>query len=183
MIRKPGVRSSIELLDKELLDTVNQLIKDGHTIREMVDKLRELGVTVSKSAMGRYAKRASDQMERYKEAQEVAKFWVDAFEKEPDGDVGGLLKEMLKTVAFSTMASMNESEKPIKAGDIMSLSIAIKNLSATDKETLNIAILRKQVQQQAQQVADKVSKEVMEAGLSEEKADYFRTKILGIAQG
>ena len=183
MIRKPGARSTIEMLDKELLDTVNELIRDGHTIREMVDKLRELGVTVSKSAMGRYAKRASDQMERYKEAQEIAKVWVDRIEKEPNGDVSGLLKEMLKTVAFSTMSTLSENEKGAKPGDIMALSIAIKNLSATDKEAFNIAMLRKQVQQQAQQVADKVSKEIMEAGLSEEKADYFRTKILGIAQG
>lgn len=42
MARKRGVRSSIETLDRELVDMVDQLIRDGYTIREMVEKLGEL---------------------------------------------------------------------------------------------------------------------------------------------
>lgn len=180
MARRPGVKSSVERLPKELQQLVNDLIKDGYTIREMVDKLRELGANISKSSMGRYAKHAHESMQKYKEAQEIAKVWVDDLEKKPNGDVSALLKEMLKTVAFSTMASMSEKETGAKPGEIMALSIALKNLSSTEKEAFNIALLRKKIQEQAQQVADKVSSQAKKAGLSADVANQIRADILGI---
>lgn len=183
MARRPGVKSSVERLPKELQDLVNELIRDGYTIREMVDKLQELGANISKSSMGRYAKHAHETLQKYKEAQEVSKVWVDRLEKEPNGDVSALLKEMLKTVAFSTMASMSDNESGAKPGEIMALSIALKNLSSTEKEAFNIALLRKKIQEQAQQVAEMVCKEAIEAGVSEEQVNNFRFKIIGVAKG
>lgn len=179
--RRPGARSSIEQLPKEILDVVNQLIRDGYTIREIVDKVSELGATVSKSSVGRYAKHAHEMLQDYSEAQELSTIWLDRLEKEPNGDVGRLLQEMLKTVAVSTMASIKEDGKTAKPGELMALSIAIKNMSSAEKEAFNIAILRKKVQEQAKQAADKVTQQAKKAGLSAEHINQFRAEILGIS--
>ena len=178
--RKPGARSSIEQLPKEILDVVNQSIRDGHTIREIVDKVKELGATVSKSSVGRYAKHAHELLQDYSDAQELSTIWLDRLEKEPNGDVGRLLQEMLKTVAVSTMADLKKEGKTAKPGELMALSIAIKNLSATDKEAFNIAFLRKKYKEQIEQVANNVTKQAKKAGLSKEHIDQFRAEILGI---
>jgi len=178
--RKPGARSSVEQLPKEILDVVNQLIRDGHTIREIVDKVSELGATVSKSSVGRYAKHAHEMLQDYSEAQELSTIWLDRLEKEPNGDVGRLLQEMLKTVAVSTMADIKKEGKAAKPGELMALSIAIKNLSSADKEAFNIAMLRRKLQEELQRVADKVATHAKESGASAETVEQFRKDIIGV---
>ena len=182
MAGKRGPRFSIEKLDKRIIDVANHLIKDGYTIDEIVLKLQELGADVSRSAVGRYAKSVNETMEQYKKAQAVAKVWADKLENEPDGDISQLLIQMLSTVAFQTVGTMGDSEKPAKAMDVMLLSQAIKNLSGTSKTKLDIAVMRKRIQAEAQAAARKVTAEAQKAGLSKESINIIKSEILGIGR-
>jgi len=173
--------SSIRRLPKELHELCMRLIRDGATIWEITDKLNELDADVSKSAVGRYVKSAREQMARYREAQEVAGQWVAQLGENPTGDVGSLLAEMLKTVAFQTLGSMGDAQsgeseaKPPKAMDIMLLAKAIRDLEATSKASIE---RREKIERVAIERAAKKAGEVGERrGLSQDVIDEIQKEL------
>lgn len=173
-------RSSVERLPGELRDVCLRLIRDGRTIHEITDKLNELGGEVSKSAIGRYVKSAREQMARYREAQEVAGQWVNQLNEQPHGDVGALLAEMLKVVAFQTLSGIGEAQageqaKPTKPMDIMLLAKAIRDLEATSKANIE---RREKIEQAMMEKAVKKAGEVgQRRGLSQDVIDEIEKEL------
>lgn len=173
--------SSIDRLPRQLRDLCLRLIRDGATIHQITDKLNELDADVSKSAVGRYVKSAREQMRRYREAQEVAGAWVAQLGENPQGDVGALLAEMLKTVAFQTLGSMGDAQadedgkgapKPM---DIMLLAKAIRDLEATSKANIE---RRAAIEKAAIEKAAKKAGEVGERrGLSQDTIDEIQKEL------
>lgn len=175
-------KSSIQRLDQRLRGAVDELIRDGRfTLDDILAHLATLNgglPPVSRSALGRYAQRAEEQMARYREAQEVAKVWVDKLESEPDGDVARLLPEMLRSVAFQTLGSLGDREDSADAQEVMFLAKAMKDLASTDKLTTDrILQIRQEV---AKRAAVEAVKQAKASGLSDEAADLIRQKILGV---
>lgn len=175
-------KSSIAQLDPRLREVLDALIREGrHTLDDILAKLAELNAgeaPVSRSAVGRYAQRAEAQMQRYREAQEVAKVWVDKFEAEPTGDVGRLLLEMLRSVAFQTLGGLSERKESADAEEVMLLAKAMKDLASADKLTTErILTIRQEV---AKKAATEAVKQAKASGLSDEAADLIRKKILGV---
>lgn len=132
-LREAGEPRRIRKLPEEIRRELETLIRDGVTIDAIVAQLRAMGAEVSRSAVGRFKQRFESQLERYREAQEVAGVWVAQLGENPKGDVGRLVAEMLKTVAFRTLAEMGDSEDPVGAMDIMLLAKAIKDLEGAAK--------------------------------------------------
>ena len=179
-----GRRSSIEQLPAELADLCHRLIREGRTIEDITDKLNELDADVSRSAVGRYVKSARESMEKYRQAQEVAKVWVDKLEAEPSGDVGRLLPEMLRVVAFQTLTSMGESEQTVGAMDVMLLAKALKDIAGTQKTSIDTELqlrkLREETKTKAAQAAAVVEGMTRNAGMSEDLVSSIRARILGV---
>lgn len=179
-----GRKSTVRQLDPRLKEAVDALLRDGRsTIDGILEKLRELAspgdALPSRSALGRYAQRAQEQMARYREAQQVASVWVEKFGKEPEGDVGRLLHEMLRSVAFQTLGQMSENEASAGAEEVMLLAKAMKDLASADKLTAErIVRIRQEV---AKQCAAEAVKSVKAAGLTDEAAELIRQKLLGVA--
>jgi len=176
-------KSSITQLDPRLREAVDGLIRDGRaTLDDILLHLAQLNggeAPVSRSALGRYAQRATEQMARYREAQEVAKVWVDKFESEPNGDVARLLPEMLRSVAFQTLGSMSERSEAADAEEVMLLAKAMKDLASADKLTSE-RILRIR-QETLKLAAVEAASEAKAQGLSDEGAEVIRKKVLGAA--
>lgn len=175
-------KSSIAQLDPRLRSAVDGLIREGrYTLDDIIAHLATLNggeAPVSRSALGRYAQRAEEQMRRYREAQEVAKVWVEKFESEPDGDVARLLPEMLRSVAFQTLGSLGDREESADAQEVMFLAKAMKDLASADKLTTErILQIRQEV---AKKAASEAVKQAKASGLSDEAADLIRQKILGV---
>lgn len=175
-------KSSVQHLDPRLREAVDGLIRAGrHTLDDILAHLAQLNggeAPVSRSALGRYAQRAEEQMARYREAQEVAKVWVAKFEAEPDGDVARLLPEMLRSVAFQTLGSLSEREDAADAEEVMLLAKAMKDLASADKLTAErILRIREEV---AKKAAVEAVKQAKASGLSDEAAELIRQKILGV---
>lgn len=175
-------KSSIKQLDPRLREAVDTLIRDGRaTLDEIIAHLAQLNggqAPVSRSALGRYAQQATAQMERYREAQEVAKVWVDKFESEPNGDVARLLPEMLRSVAFQTLGALSEREQMAGAEEVMLLAKAMKDLASTDKLTAE-RILR--IRQEAlKQAAANVETAARAAGMGEDQVKYWRAQVLKV---
>ncbi len=184
---KAGRRSSIEQLPEPLQEEVNRLVRAGWKIDDIVEQLRSLGATVSRSAMGRYAKSARESMQVYREAQEVAKVWIEKLESEPQGDVARLLPEMLRALSFNVLSQMGQggdTAEPVKPMDVMLLAKAIKDLSATSKDAFAIDKARAEAREQgrkallAEQQA-KLDAAVKEKGVTQATRAEIRS-LLGI---
>lgn len=169
-------KSSIKQLDPRIKAEVDAAIReDRATIDDIVAIIHALGGDASRSAVGRYKQKAEAQMARYREAQEIAKVWIGKLQTDPEGDVGRLLAEMLRTTAFTTLGDIDEATPQ----DIMFLGKALKDLASADKLTADrIMVVRREAAKEAAAVA---VKEAKGAGLSDEAADLIRRKILGVA--
>lgn len=173
-------KSSIDLLDPRIQAEVNSAIKDGRaTIDEIVAMIKALGGEASRSAVGRYVRSQNVRLEKYREAQEVAKVWVDKLGSEPDGDVAKLLLEMLRVVSFQTISNMDEADPQ----SIFFLAQSIKNIAQADKLHVDReAAVRKLIATQVAKAAEDVTKTARKAGMSDETVDLIRSKILGIGE-
>lgn len=177
-------KSSISRLPSDVKASVDKLIRDNVTIDAIVAHLDKLGEDVSRSAVGRYKKSAEATMRNYREAQEVAGIWVKQLGENPDSDVGRLCAEMLKTVAFKTLADMGDDEDPLNTVDpreIMFLAKAMKDLAGADKLSLDREVrIRAAALVDAAIAVDSVAKQ---RGLSDEDAEAIRAKVLGVNSG
>jgi len=171
-----GRKSAIKQLDPAIREAADSAIREGRaTIEEITALINSMGGQVSKSAVGRYKQQAEAQMARYREAQEVAKVWIGKLQADPEGDVGRLLAEMLRTTAFQTLGDI-EAGSP---QDVMFLAKALKDLASADKLTADrILLVRREA---AKDAAEKVSSVGKAKGLSAETVAELRKEILGVA--
>lgn len=177
-------KSTITRLDPRVRAEVDRLVRDGTaTIDEILEHLRGLGSSVSRSAVGRYVKDANEQMEKYRQAQEVARVWIAKMGEEPEGDVGRLLAEMLRTVAFQTISGMGEDDgdKAVPA-EIFFLAKAIRELAAADKTVADRELkIREAVAKQLAAAAGKAETIARKGGLTAEAAETIKREILGMS--
>lgn len=178
--RKPSRPSSITALDPKIKDAVDAAIREGRlTIDAIVRLIEQEGGDASRSAVGRYVKNAKERMEDYRKAQSMAAVWVDKLGKEPEGDIGRMVLEMLKLVAFKTVGNIEEAAPE----DLMFLGKAMKDIAGSDKLIVDREInLRKLVAARAAEVAASVAKTAKKAGLSDETINVIRSEILGIPE-
>jgi len=172
-------KSSIHDLDDVIISEVDKAITEGRaTIDEIVELIQDMGGEASRSAVGRYRKNAVDQMRKWQEAREVSKTWIDRLEQDPSGDVGRLISEMLKTVAFQTVGTMVDGEN-VDADQIMLLAKALKDMAGADKlSSERINRIRKEVAAEAAKVVEEAT---AAAGMDVDQAKFWRAKVLGIA--
>lgn len=176
-------RSTVAQLDPRIRESVDRAIREGRaTIDDIVEKLDGLmgEDAPSRSAVGRYVKGAREQMQRYREAQEMAKIWVGKLEDDPNSDIGRLLSEMLRTVAFQQLATAGDDGAEVSTKDVMFLAGAIKDLANADKVSMERELkIRSEVAKQAAEKATEVAKR---GGMSKEMVNNLRSELLGIAK-
>lgn len=178
--RTPSRPSSITQLDPRVKEAVDAAVREGRaTIDQIVQLITDQGGEASRSAVGRYVKNARERMEDYRQAQQIATVWVDKLGKEPDGDIGRMLLEMLRVVAFKSIGDI-ESASP---EDLMFLGKALKDIAGADKLVVDREInLRKLIAAEAAKVATEVAATAKKAGLSEETVELLKRRILGIGE-
>ena len=129
---KPHRRSTIAVLDPRIRAAVDAAIReDRASIDEILALIKGMGASVSRSAVGRYAKNTREQMKDYIEMQALAKTWMTEVGKQPEGNVGKLLLELVKTLGVKAMAQMKgEDSAPM---DLMLLGKMIDHVARADK--------------------------------------------------
>lgn len=173
-------KSSITKLDPRIRAAVDEQIQSGrYTTDSLLEAIQALGGAASRSAVGRYAKNAEAQMARYREAQEVAKTWIGKLNADPEGDVGRLLTEMLRMLAFEQVDKLSGSSAA-NTMDVMLLAKAIKDLANTDKLTLErIDKIKEMARKEAAEAVDRIAKSQPQ-GMTKEVRAMLRAEILGI---
>lgn len=183
-----GRTSKIRKLPPAVRESIDALIRDGrYTIADIVDRLRAMNADVSRSSVGRYKQRVEQNLARYREAQEVAGAWVTKLGENPGSDVGRLLQEMLKTIAFQTMAQLGDEDsltEGVGPRELMFLAKALKDLSGAQKTSVDVeAKLRAEydatLAKRAEKAAEVATTAAKKQGLSPDAVAAMREAILG----
>jgi hypothetical protein len=101
-------------------------------------------------------------------------------------ELAWLLPEMLRTVAFQTLSTMGEADKPAKAMDVMLLAKALRDIAGTQKTNIDTELqlrkLRAETKAKADAAAAAVEQMTRQAGMSEELVTTIRARILGVGE-
>jgi len=131
-----GRRSNISRLPPKLQAELKTMVLErGRTAKELLAHIRSKGGTrISQDNVKSYLVRLRQKMERYSEAQQIAAVWVDKIGKEPEGNMGRLLIEMLRVVAFRQLAEMGDSgaTEP-RPAELAVIAKAIREMEAASK--------------------------------------------------
>ncbi len=192
MPARPNRPSSIDRLPEPIRALIGQLRQDGRTIDEILDKLRELDVEVSRSAVGRHVKSLAEIGADMRRSRDIASALVGQFGAEPDDKLARLNMELMHGVIFQIMTAASkpgedgEEGGPVtfSAGDAMFLAKALQSLTSASKTDAEKTIrLREEAEKKARAEAaaavDRVAKRT-EAGLSKDTVNAIKREILGL---
>ncbi|WP_320837394.1 DUF3486 family protein [Zhongshania sp.] len=184
--------SSIEQLPADILQKLQALLRDPRVnqldaTRRINGILAEQGhdERVSKSSVNRYAVRMNEVGERMRQSRQVSEMWIAKLGTEPEGKMGRLLNEMLRTLAFELTEKVMASE--LSEETLPGVIEQIKNLSLTSmrlEKSLSESIkTEKEIRKAfAEEVAAETEVVAKNAGLSAEAVQTIKNKILGIAE-
>lgn len=180
-------QSSIDLLPGEIRQALNDLLRDPAVSQlEATNRLNQLlenegkdDLKVSKSAVNRYSQRMDAIGAKMRQSREIAEMWIGKLGNQPQGQVGKLLNEFTRTMAFETALHLSEDDNPIPPKLLKELSLAIKHLeeaaSVNEKREREI---RRLATEEAADAAETVAKQ---QGLTREGVKAIKDEILGIA--
>ncbi|WP_027853379.1 DUF3486 family protein [Marinobacterium litorale] len=179
-------KSSIDMLPAEIRDALHELLRDP-TVNQLeatkrVNALLEAeqhDTRVSKSAVNRYSQRMDAIGEKMRQSRQIAEMWIGKLGNQPQGQVGKLLNEFTRTMAFETALHMSEDEDPIPPKLLKELSLAIKHLE--EAASVNEKREREIRRQMAEEAADAVDEAAKAQGLTADSVSQIKAQILGIA--
>lgn len=179
-------QSSIDQLPPEIRDALHALLRDPavsqlEATRRVNDLLaaEKAALRVSKSAVNRYSQRMEEIGKKMRQSREIAEMWIGKLGNQPQGEVGKLLNEFTRTMAFETALGMSEENEPVHPKLLKELALAIKHLeeAATVNEKREQAIRRAA----AEDAADAAETVARQQGLTADKVSEIKKQILGIA--
>ncbi|MBH3228528.1 DUF3486 family protein [Serratia marcescens] len=183
-----GRPSKIDLLPESIRDALHQMLRDKrHTqeeIREAINTLidqHELpdDMQLSRTGLNRYASRMEAIGSKIRASREMAEIWAAKLGSAPTSDVGKLLMEFVKTLAFETSMALAETEKTVEPKALGQLALVAQRIEAAQMVSHK---REKEIRQAfAEEAAATAEKIVSQAGLSEDKAADIKRQILGIA--
>lgn len=186
-----GRQSTIQKLPPDALTALQDFLRDpaltqAEAAERTNDLLVEMGVDyrISISAVNRYSQRMEEVGSRLRQSREVAEMWIAKLGNAPQGKLGALTNEIIRTLAFETSIVVQDGgidldNAPEVVKMIRDLAIAQEKLekAATENEKRETEI-RKQA---AAEAAETAAKSATKAGLSKEKVKQLKAEILGIA--
>lgn len=191
-----GRQSSIKQLAPDLLDKLNELLRDPRInqldatarINEILEERGE--DPISKSAVNRY-KLSMDQVGRaIRESREMADIWIGKLGAAPQSKVANLTSEIIRNSLIDLSLAiqritMGESDPEVVAGAVKmvkDLAFSHEKLEKAVSETTNReAKIKEQARQEALQEAAKNAEETARAqGMDEDQVTFWRNKVLGV---
>jgi HD-GYP domain-containing protein (c-di-GMP phosphodiesterase class II) len=182
--------SSIERLPPDLLAQFQALLRDPRV--SQLDATARINAIleeegrperVSKSAVNRYAVRMDEVGARLRESRQIAEMWIAKLGAAPQGQIGHLVNEILRTLAFDLALTVQRGEidpddAPEVAKMLKNMAIAMERLERAASENVKREEeIRTMAQRDAADAAEKVAKQ---GGLSAESVQELRRAILGV---
>lgn len=184
--------SSIDTLPPDVLDALQAWLRDpAITQIEAVDRtnalLEEIGIEkrVTKSSLNRYAMRMEEAGAKLRQSREIAAMWIGKLGAQPQGQVGHLVNEMLRTLAFDMAMKLQDGEvteesMPATIDMLKDLSLSVIRLEKAASENVKReAEIREQERAKAAEAAATTARK---AGVSDETIERIRRDVLRMAE-
>ena len=148
--QQPGRPSSIDKLPADLREMLDDWLRDASVTQiEAAARLndylaaRSKNFRVSHHAVSRYDRRMRRVGERLRESRQIAEAWIDKLGATPQGQIGLLVNEILRTLAFDISLKLHEDELteeslPRLIEQLKKLSAAAQILERTASENLKL---------------------------------------------
>lgn len=175
-------QSTIDRLPPDILEGLQALLRDSRVTQlEATQRINEIleaeghPERLSKSAVNRYALRMNEVGAKLRQSREVAQMWIGKLGAEPQGEVGKLLNEMVRTLAFEATMKMAEGENPIEPKMLKDMAIAIERLErAASENTKREEEIRNAAREEAKKAAVDTIEQIADAKTIKE----FRKRFL-----
>ena len=163
--------SSIDRLPSEIREKIGQLRQAGKTIDEILEKLKELDIDVSRSALGRHCK-------SIRQSRIVAEALAKNFGDEGENKVSQVNIELMHSPILKMMVNNDGETITMDSKDAFFMASSLQKLVQASKQNVeNVIQLRKEFAEKAAQVVDKAGKK---KGISAENLDFIKREIFGI---
>lgn len=112
-----GRASKVDLLPPNIKTQLAMMLRDKQysqtqILEEINDLIRDCGLDesycLSKTGLNRYANRMEKMASKIRNAREVAEIWTKQFGEAPQSDIGKIVMEMVKNIAFETSIRLGE---------------------------------------------------------------------------
>lgn len=183
-----GRLSKVDLLPDSIREQLHQMLREKrHTQEEIREAINALidehnlpeEMQLSRTGLNRYAIRMEKVGAKIRASREMAEVWAAKLGSAPTSDVGKLLMEFVKTLAFETSMSMAEDDKPVAPKALGQLALVAQRLEAA---AMTSHKREKAIRDAfAQEMAEKTEELVRTGGLSGRAADTIKRDILGIS--
>ena len=185
--RGRGRLSSIDTLPEEAEPAVQRAIEalkdrkkpQAQILRVLNAELEAIGAKpISKSAFNRKALWLASYGHDLEHAREIASVWAERVDETPDGDVGMLLGETLKTMIFDVMMEASLSKKSPSMVMLGVAAEALRNLEKAREISVSTRVkIERDFIKDAKKAVDRVAKE---KGLSKDTIAAIKGQILGV---
>jgi hypothetical protein len=177
-----GRKSSIERLPLPVKKAIDDALKTGRfTIDEIVASVRQqFGTEIApkRSTLGRYKQSFEEVGTKMREAREVAGVWAERLGSEPQGDIGKVVMELLRTMAFDATLTMSEAVEGVNTKELNALALAMQRLESAGKRNLEREkAIRQAAMEEAARRVDEVVKD-KSVGLSDDAAQEIKNRLL-----
>jgi len=183
--------STIDMLPDDIKEQLQELLRNPRcsqleATRRINAILEEEGheERVTKSSVNRYALKMEEVGAKIRQGREMAEMWIGKFGASPQGQLGLLITEMLRTLAYDLSLKLQdadiESPETLAAtiDQVKALALGVQRLEQST--TLNVkreAEIRKQALQDAAEALEKTDT----LQLKPETLNYIKTVIYGLA--
>ncbi|MEO0442811.1 MAG: DUF3486 family protein [Pseudomonadota bacterium] len=180
-----GRRSKVDLLPEDVKAQLDKMLRDGRIQQKDIleyinNKITDGDKKISISGLNRYATKMEAIGVKIRQSREVAEMWTAKLGDAPTSEVGKLLQEVVRTMAFETGMAMSEDEEPVPPKAIGQLALAIQRIEAAASASHK---REKEIRQAfAEEAANEVDAVAISQGLSQDSVVALKAQILGIAK-
>ncbi|MBS9781103.1 MAG: DUF3486 family protein [Gammaproteobacteria bacterium] len=164
-----GRASKVDLLPPSIKTKLTMMLRDKQfsqieILEEINDIIRDAGLPdehkLSLSGLNRFSKKMETMSARIRESREMAEIWTKQFGEAPKSDIGKMLIEFIKQLAFETTMSVGEDGKGADPAILNQLALVVQRVEQA--ETMSF----KREQEIRKLVIEEAAKAVEEAGKS-----------------
>lgn len=187
----PSVRRMLqELLSAKRVTQLEATERINAALRELraagdPDALdEECPEEVTKSAVNRFAVRMEEVGEKLRKSRELSEMWIGKLGAAPQGEMGKLINEILRTLAFdlsmfTTEGNLNKKTAPQAVKMLNTLALSMQRLEKA--ANLNTAREKEIRQQAAEDAAQEMATVAKEEGVSSKTIERIRREVLRMA--
>ena len=174
--------STIQRLPGELRELISDLRGKGRTIDEILSKLRELDVDVSRSALGRHVKQLDKIGDEIRRSRAVAEALVRQYGDAPESRAAKMNIELMHSLVTRLMISEEGERAEFEPREAMQMATALQKLVQASKQDVDReTLVRKEFARKLDE-AVAAAEEAGERGLSPERLGELRRGFLGVGR-